>query len=144
VDASYPGGQGEFATKRTWRAAWEASFSAGLASGTIITHSETVQYVGTGGARKVIVETITGSPVEQTVNTYTTVRVVQAGTSVGWQAYPSYPAYIFSAANLVLPELVKTPGTPQLIDGAYTYYPIAWVYPYQFTSAPSYTAPTAV
>jgi hypothetical protein len=86
----------------------------GSGGNSTVTYSQYVSYEGTGGPRNIILETMTGPPIIQTVNLRTMCRCVQRGQRVqksvtGAPAFadpPLYPAYERQDLRVI------TPGTP--------------------------------
>lgn len=132
-------GNGEYATGRSYEISLEAHYRAVLATGTIIQHAETITFRGSGGPRKVMVDTMTGVPIEQTVNSFTPVRATQTGSSVGWRGYPTIPAALYPSN--VTHDTGYQYGAPTAVEGQYLYYPVSWTYNMQFATAPTPASP---
>lgn len=89
---SYPEGAGaEYSTFRSYSIVASAEFgmlaSSGGSDGTV-TFSQVISTQGTGGPRKVVLETRTGFPVVQYVSQRTPIYMTQSGFAVGYLSYP--------------------------------------------------------
>lgn len=120
-------GNGDYATGLTFRMALEADYL--LSPGDSLTsYSETITYIGDGGARTQVVEVIEGAPVRQYTTEQSPVTIIQAGEAIGILDYPD-------ANPALLPLLIDRPdglqitrGTPRMINGAYIDFPCRWQY----------------
>ena len=66
VETSFPkGDQAEYATQRTFSVTLEADYP--VSGGSLLSFQETVEIVGTGGPRKIIIETLNGDAQEQSM-----------------------------------------------------------------------------
>ena len=127
VGLSYAtGGPGEYATQRTFTIELEADFLATNADNTV-SFQDTVSMQGTGGPRKIVIATISGAVVEQTIAQRTPVRATQSGQAVGFNGYPQ-PAPPFSPANEVVERREITRTNPERRSRSFVNYTTAWSY----------------
>jgi hypothetical protein len=94
---NYPVGEGaEYTTFRRYTISAFADFSnlPGSGSDGTITFSQVITTRGTGGPRKVVLETRNGPPVVQYVSQRTPIYITQSGFAVGYISYPPPPAPI--------------------------------------------------
>ncbi|MFN0051081.1 MAG: hypothetical protein ACKV0T_02760 [Planctomycetales bacterium] len=129
LELEFPEGTGaEYSTFRTYRLTVEADFPD-RGSG-LLEFDEALSFEGTGGPRRVFLETLEGPPQEQIGAQLTTCRATQQGRAVGDQAYPVPPPPIWPAAEL--PERRRiTLKTPQRTAGDYTRFAIEWQYTFE-------------
>ena len=127
VGLSYAtGGPGEYATQRTFTIELEADFLATNADNTV-SFQDTVSMQGTGGPRKIVIATISGAVVEQTIAQRTPVRATQSGQAVGFNGYPQ-PAPPVSPANEVVERREITRTNPERRSRSFVNYTTAWSY----------------
>lgn len=92
---NYPVGDGaEYTTFRRYTISAMADYSVpgGVAGGDgTVTFSQVISTRGTGGPRKVVLETRNGPPVIQYVSQMTPIYITQSGFAVGYLAYPTPP-----------------------------------------------------
>lgn len=98
---------------------------------------ESLDFVGTGGPRFVLIECRTGSPQAQRVSERTPCRVIQSGSAVGYRARPTPPGPIWPQWEQVAERRIR-PMAPKLTGtGAnrrYESYGIAWSYTFESPS----------
>lgn len=83
----FPHGTGaEYSTFRSYQITLEADFPE--ASPTLWDFAESLTFLGSGGARRLFLETLDGVPQMQLVSAQTTYRAVQQGRAVGNTGYP--------------------------------------------------------
>lgn len=116
----------EYATQRTFSVTLTADYIASD-SDQLLFWYETLSIVGNGGPRNVVVETITGTPIQQTVNRRTSVRAVQSGRAIGLASYPTFPVplwpqYFLSDQGQTTEESPRRDGTN------FVEFPISWSY----------------
>lgn len=124
----YPEGPGEYTTYRTYEITLEADYQE--ADNALRDFSENVTFEGSGGPRKVTIETLDGYVVEQIVSQRTPYRAIQSGSSMYYGAYPSAPAPIWPSAEMVDQRRI-TPISPQIEGRNRTVYGIQWQYVFQ-------------
>lgn len=95
---SYPDGKGiEWVTRRTFRIVLECEYAVANAGGIdgATQFSQSISYVGTGGPRFVVVETMDGMPIRQQVAARTRCSCTQQGTAASRirQLTPPGPIY---------------------------------------------------
>lgn len=101
----------------------------------IVSWSETLSQIGTGGADFVILESINGPPVVQTTCPQTSFAAIQKGYAVGAASWPFAPAALFPGN--IKPKLTKfSRSTPKQFGlNQNTLFPISWEYVYEAGSA---------
>ena len=116
----------EYTTYRSFTFVVQADFALQDAD-TLFAFSETVNYRGNCGPRKVQIELDTGAPDEQIVSQQTVQYISQSGQAVGIGSYPTTPDPLY-------PELMQNPDeglsyqTPQPQGTGFTLYPVRWQY----------------
>lgn len=93
----------------------------------IIAYTESIEIMGEGGPRIVMIETRNTTPQLQQVSAATGVTVVQSGSATGRFFYPPrqtplFPQYVNS------PETRRGKKDPQLMFDRYTNYQVTWSY----------------
>lgn len=91
---NYPIGEGaEYTTFRNYTITATADYSimSGGGSNGTIAFSQVISIRGTGGPRKVVLETRNGPCVVQYVSQRTPIYITQSGSAVGYLAYPQPP-----------------------------------------------------
>lgn len=128
IDRNFPSGNGvEYATQRTFSISLEADYDAG--SENLQAFQETIEVVGTGGPRKITIETLNGPPQRQITHQKTKVTMVQRGQAIGLYEYP-----IADLPAPVAPEFEDedrrsiTLSSPQNQNGAFINWTINWAY----------------
>ena len=125
---SYPKGDGaEYTTYRSYTLTAEAIRKDNEVE--LLAFRETIQHTGTAGPRDIWIHTLIDPPVHQTVNLFTTQQIIQAGSAVGYSAYP------FAYANPILPSLEHldrrqiVPQGPQSHRGtSFTEFRLDWTF----------------
>lgn len=127
---NYPEGDGaEYTTYRTYTIEAEAEYLGFLG---LDSYSETYDFSG-GGESWVLIETITGPPIRQTVRQQTPYRCQQSGTAVGIGSRPTVPPPVFPAAEHVDQRRISY-QTPQYLRNGNTMYPVTWSYSFESAS----------
>ena len=91
---------------------------------------ETIQRIGDGLEIKKWLWTLTGPPVEQTVQQLSTFKYIQSGRAIGKTGYPLAATPLWPA-NLHQEESTVAVETPTYRDGDTTMYPIHWHYVFE-------------
>lgn len=134
VDFSFPKGDAaEYATQRTFTVTLEADYP--LASGGLMSFQETIEVTGTGGPRKIIIETLNGDAQEQIVNQKTKVTITQRGSAVGYLSYPvaDIPGPVSPDAERQDRRQVSY-GSPTNQNGSFINWPVNWTYYHELTT----------
>jgi len=136
MQLDYPEGDGaEYTTYRTYNISLEAEYLTQLG---VESYTETYDFSG-GGEAWVMVETITGPPLRQTVRQQTPYRCTQSGSSVGGGARPSPPPPAFPGVEHVNERRI-TYGTPQFLRNGNIQYPLSWSYSFE-SATPLFALP---
>jgi hypothetical protein len=136
MQLDYPEGDGaEYTTYRTYNISLEAEYLTQLG---VESYTETYDFSG-GGEAWVMVETITGPPLRQTVRQQTPYRCTQSGSSVGGGARPSPPPPAFPSVEHVNERRI-TYGTPQFLRNGNIQYPLSWSYSFE-SATPLFALP---
>ena len=93
----------------------------------IVDWNETLTQYGGGGNFTKHVTSFTGKPEAQTINTYTPIRMVQQGTSVGYDAYVDYPAPIYPS-HVISNFTRYNYSAPKYYANKTMYYGRGWTY----------------
>ena len=102
IDVAFPIEQGgEYTTYRSYRIILEADVLFGINNGTsnLIQSQFSLQYIGTGGPRRIWREPRQGQPIRQQVSDNTTIRAIQAGSSVGQTGFEPFPQPFFPSSE---------------------------------------------
>ena len=100
----------------------------------ILSWHESIQRIGDGLAIEKWLWTLTGPPVQQTVQQFSTFKYIQSGEAVGKTAYPLAATPLWPA-NLHKEESLVAVETPTYRDGDTTKYPIHWRYVFENAAA---------
>lgn len=123
----YPDGTRiQFVNARDYVIVLEAEFF-GLNPNNTIAFTETIEFIGEGGPRIVMIETRNSYPQLQQVSQATGVVVVQSGSATGRFYYPRRPQPLFPQ-YLNSPENKYSKKDPSLTYQYYTNFPISWSY----------------
>lgn len=123
----YPDGTRiQFVNARDYVIMLEAEFFS-LAVNNTIAFTETIDFLGDGGARIVMIETRNSIPQIQQVSQATGVVLVQSGSAMGRFFYPPRPAPLFPQ-YLNSPDTKRNKKDPSYIRDTYINYPISWSY----------------
>lgn len=129
INFPFDGGRGMYATAVDFRLTLRAIYPN---TGVVYQDfREEIQVTGTGGPRKILVESLTGVPQEQILTQRTPVTARQSGFAVGLSTYPPYPTPIWPRVEQV-ERRQQNKGAPTNNAGVFTDYPISWTY--QFLS----------
>jgi hypothetical protein len=93
---------------------------------TLVSYSENITKIGSGGPRRVMVECDQGLPIEQVVSQNTPIVIVQAGEAVGYLARPNANPPLF-APDQPDGEQINV-GTPRKDGINWVDWPIRWAY----------------
>ncbi len=120
----------EYVNKRTFQVTVEADvhFPTG-----ILSWSETVMQIGTGGPEWDLMESLTGAPQLQIFKQLTKYRAVQFGQATGDQSHPIAPAPIWPEFEHGTKRRITLSTPEQIVTGNASSYRTSWSY--QFTSA---------
>lgn len=125
----FPNGTGaEYSTFRSYSITLEADFAD--ATPLLLEFDESLDFSGTGGARRVLVETMDGPPQEQIVANRTIYRASQSGRSVGSFTWPPIPSPIWPAAEMLERRRTKR-KTPRRVGNNATEYAVEWSYEFE-------------
>lgn len=102
-------------------------------SAALVEFSERVEIIGTGGPRRVIIETANTAPVVQTVAQQTPVFATQSGRAIGRGAEPTIPPPIWPSL-LLEPDRSYGFDSPTTIRGALDEFSVTWSYRFQSPS----------
>ena len=129
---SYPAGSGaEYSTFRSYEIAVEAEYPLDSVDEPIAWTQTLV--AGGGGARFVMLQTLTSSPVRQQVAQNTPFWAVQTGTAKGLLSYPMADAPMFPDDEHVDRRRILH-RTPQTIEGVPSGFVVNWSYSFESTS----------
>ena len=99
-------------------------------SNELLDFSETISLEGTGGARVVFLETLSGAPQPQITRQFTTYRARQEGRAVGLTNYPAFAAPIWPGAELPT-ERRLTLRSPKRFAGNLSEFVVEWNYVFE-------------
>jgi len=133
---------GEYGAFHTFEVVLASEVAANASNpNAVINWTESVDYVGTGGPRKVWTEFIDGDPQLDQVAQRTTIKAVQRGAARTLGAYPR-PVPIYPIDVEHEDQRIWSPGSPEYLgNGAYAYYPATWAYFFEFAN-PQFGNPT--
>ena len=132
VALDFPEGEGaEYSTFRSYSITLEADFFN--TTDFLLEYNETISFKGTGGPRRVFLETLDGIPQEQIGARFTTYKAMQRGSSIAFGNWPNFPPPIWPAAELLDQREVNI-HTPTKVDEQYFGYGIDWSYTFESTS----------
>jgi hypothetical protein len=94
--------------------------------------TETVQLIGTGGPRRITIETINGPVIRQTTTLKTKVRGLQTGRGIAWTASNPQPPGPYYPQDELLDERTIAGISPERIGNAFRNRGIQWTYRYEF------------
>jgi hypothetical protein len=124
----FPRGTGaEYSTFRSYRISLEADFPA--ADPLLWDYVETVAQLGTGGPRRVLIETLDGPVQEQQVASQTVCRAVQSGHALGSTHDPDVSPPLWLAAELPDRRQIRF-HTPRRTAGGLSHFLVEWHYEY--------------
>lgn len=128
---SFPDGTGpEYANVRHFEIVAEADFDdVGLAN--LVSFQESVMREGTGGERWLTQTPLDGPVISQSVARYTPVVIVQAGSAVGLNSYPTPPAPLLPSSEHTDRRRIARKGPDRLADGSYRNFEISWQYEFE-------------
>lgn len=120
---------GDLVTGREFSFKASATYPVSRAFGAILRYTEKVSVQGNGGPRIIWQESFNGPPVPVQTAPISMATVVQAGSAVGYSAYPTPPPPILPIAYLSNPDQAvdRTSPTPNGTD-----YAISWRYVFRF------------
>lgn len=129
---NYPTGAGaEYTTFRNYSITAFAEFAVlpGSGSDGTILFTQTIVTRGTGGPRKVVLETRNGPPVVQYVSQRTPIFIAQSGTAIGYLSYPIPPQPIEPQwEDLEKREVTYEAPAVKSTNGSQSEYRINWSY----------------
>lgn len=120
---------GELVTGRTFTFQASAIYPYNGVSGAVISYSERIETIGTGGPLVSWQNSFNGAPVPVRLYPITMTRVVQLGQAVGYRLYPTPPNPVLPVAYLTNPETAIVRGSP-VPNG--TEWPISWRYVFHY------------
>ena len=128
---SYPAGSGaEYSTFRTYVITVEAEYPLDVEGP--IAWTQTL-IAGGGGARFVMLQTLTGSPVRQQVAENTPYWALQTGTAKGLLSYPTPDDPMFPDDEHADRRRIVH-RTPEIIEGVAADFVVSWSYSFESTS----------
>lgn len=128
LDRNFPKGDAaEYATQRTFTVTLEAEYDAGGEN--LQSFQESIEVVGTGGPRKVTIETLNGPPQRQTTHQKTKVTMTQSGQAIGLYEYPmaDLPVPVAPEFEDVDRRVIRL-VSPQNQSGSFVNWGISWTY----------------
>jgi len=131
VAKNFPSGSPEqLATTRTFGATLQAKYD--VCEDNIVQWTESLEVVGTGGAKKTLIDTIFG-PIQLYYAPSSAVIVTQSGSALGFNSYPFQPAPIGNADAEFLDQrrIKQTSGTQQ--GSGIRYFRTSWYYRFAFS-----------
>ena len=135
IHREWPTGDGaEYATGRVYAIVLEKTKRANESS--IIEFEESVRYIGTGGPEYKMVKLPNGMSVQQLVSQYTPIQIIQRGTMVGLNTWPTVPAYappLWPAYEDQQQRIVDY-ISPQYLGRQYVNYRVNWTYVFNMPS----------
>jgi hypothetical protein len=136
VDFAYPSGEGaEYTTYRTYSFVAEAEY---LTATGFDTYQESFEFSG-GSEAWIMITTLFGPPIRQTVAQQTPYRCVQQGNAVSLNARPTPPPPAFPGLEHVNERRIMY-ATPQFLRNGNTMYPVQWSYLFE-SSTPIFGFP---
>ena len=125
---SYPQGTpSEYATQRTFTIVLFADFAG---DGGLVSFQESLSFQGTGGPRVVNVATVTGLGQQQITAQFSKVRIIQSGSSVGYQGRAAIPPPIFPQFELGEFRRISR-DAPESNNGEFINWPTSWSYQFE-------------
>ena len=109
---------------------------------TLVSYTETIGYIGTGGPRRVLVECDNVIPQEQIVSNNTAVTVIQSGSAVGSLTYPLFNGPIFPTQIDNPDGYQQFKSAPRADGKVFVDWPIRWNYRMTFPFFPASIDPT--
>lgn len=142
VNYSTPvGGVDEYSGRRTINFTVQGTYMNTGATGVVVSYSESVSSIGTGGPTVVNKLTNTGG-VRQRPFPQSFCRATQSGTATGYLGYPTFggaggaPRYRFPVADLLPDSAGLTKQTAQRRGRIPTYFPVQWNFQYERVGQP--------
>lgn len=132
VAFDYPKNDGsEYATQRSFTITLEAEYPGN--NDGLISFEESLVFLGTGGPKRILIETLTGIQ-EQITKRRTIQRIIQAGSAMGRNAFPKFPNPLFPRDEAEDRRSIRHAG-PTFDGNQYTNYGVNWVYHYETARA---------
>lgn len=139
IQRSWPeGGPTEYATGRKYSITLEAEFDD--ADSQVVEWQEQVAVVGNCGPRIEVVEVSQGPPLLQLLNQRTAQRIIQSGSSIGYEGYVESFGPLYPTFEHVDQQLIRR-GTPKAQGRGYRFFPLQWTY-YHSLAIPQTPLPT--
>lgn len=131
----------ELVTMRTFTAVLEAMIPTVYGNTALWHYSDSIEYIGTGGKSREVVDVVQGKPVPQTTRQYHAMLAVQSGQAVGYRSRWAGSGDVPFCGARAFPNLEQEQlrffhkGSPERIgSGASTTYikwPTSWRYTYK-------------
>lgn len=122
----------EFATIRQFSFEVEAEYLVTSARTAVLSFTETVSVVGTGGPRRILRVPVNAAVlVRQQVSPRSVVRATQQGSAVGHLGYPPAPRPLWPAPILLEDSVQVQKGSPKNLGQTWIEYPISWAYQFE-------------
>ena len=134
----YPFSRGaEYTTYRNFRVTLGAEIpdpsAAAGGSGPILRWRESLTYIGTGGRRWVSQEYVEGDPDHQQVAQRTSIRAIQEGSAMGYNAWVPFPPGLYPIEVEHEEMRVYRKDRPtSFVNGVETEWPSSWQYHFEF------------
>jgi hypothetical protein len=136
-------GGGEYATYRTYNIIFQADYLN--YEDTIYSFRETMELVGTGGPRWVLVPTFSLIPIPYMVNLFTPLTIRQTGEAIGVQGWPLNPGPAFGQAHWIFEHQeqreIITHSPLQIGVNLKMLYPITWRYEFELNVEADFAYP---
>lgn len=136
-------GGGEYATYRTYSITFQADYPN--FEDTIYSFRETMELIGTGGPRWVLVPTFSTIPIPYMVNLFTPQTIRQSGEAIGTVGWPITPGPAFGPAAWIFEHQearrVISHSPLQLGVHLHLYYPIQWFYEFELNVEADFARP---
>lgn len=127
---SFPqGGKAEYTTFRYYEIELECDYPVGGAA-PLLSWTESVVTIGTGGPRYVVRQPLIGPPISQVVATNTPMLAIQSGEAVGVLAYPPIPPPIWPAVEHQDKRRIER-VSPKRTGPSFTGWKVSWSYEFE-------------
>lgn len=121
----------EYATLRRFAFDVEAEYLISGTQNAVLSWTESVSIVGTGGPVKRFRVPVNGRPVRQVISPYSIVRATQSGQAIGHTSYPTPPPPLWPSYELLEQRQPGNRQNPQRLGRGFANYPISWSYSFE-------------